>query len=85
MKFDIDENLFQAMIGLMQEAPVPHKVSNPVIQALLAQANDAKIQSLDYRDSKPAVSEPKVEPMKKKRGRPPKVKTNGAAAHPMQA
>ena len=40
MKFELNHEMFNAVIGLMREAPVPHRVSDPVIRALVDQANN---------------------------------------------
>jgi hypothetical protein len=69
LKFDISNDLFHAILGLMELAPVPHKHSNPVIQAFVGS------------QSKETVGEATVEgPVtnKPKRGRPPKAKLNGS-------
>lgn len=71
MKLDLDPQLFNAVISLLQEVSVPHKVVDPVIRALVAQSHDAKVQSLAY------PGEPQAVPAKPRRGRPPKTKTNG--------
>lgn len=53
MKFDFDENFVQLICSVIREAPVAHKVVHPMLQAIEAQANDPRIQSLDYPPDKP--------------------------------
>ena len=48
MKLDLSNELFHSLLGLASKAPVPWEVSNPIIQAVLAQSQDARIQSLQY-------------------------------------
>jgi hypothetical protein len=72
MKFELNPDLFNAVIGLMREAPVPHKVSDPVIQALLQQANN---QPTNPPPEMPAVA------AVKRRGRTPGSKNKAKAVN----
>lgn len=58
MKLDLDPDLFNAVISLLREAPVPHKVGDPVIRALLTQAGDERVQSLEYPKRKTVKKTP---------------------------
>ncbi|MEQ1572792.1 MAG: hypothetical protein ABL993_00965 [Vicinamibacterales bacterium] len=48
MKFDLPEQFVDQVLAVLQEAPVPFKIVNPMLQEFLRQANDKKIQSLEY-------------------------------------
>lgn len=75
MKFDLPNHVVDGILAVMQEAPVPHKIVNPLVQELWRQSKDDTIQSLSY--PKPAQPVKKKEPTAPKRGRPAKL-TNGA-------
>ena len=75
MKFDLPNHVVDGILAVMQEAPVPHKIVNPLVQELWRQSKDDTIQSLSYpKPEKPAKE--KSVPVRK-RGRPAKL-TNGA-------
>lgn len=76
MKFDLNPQIVDGILAVLQEAPVPHKIVNPLVQELIRQVKDEKIQSLVYPDQKPA---PATAPAKRKRGRPTKAQANGQA------
>lgn len=48
MKFDFTEQFVNQVLAVLQEAPVPHRVIDPVLKEFVRQANDKKIQSLEY-------------------------------------
>jgi hypothetical protein len=50
MKFDFPTAFVDQVMLVLQEAPVAHKVINPILQEFIRQANDKKIQSLEYPD-----------------------------------
>lgn len=56
MKFDLKPEIVNGILAIMQEAPVPHKVVDPILKELIRQSQDAKIQSLDYPPDKPPES-----------------------------
>ena len=74
MKFDLSPQVVDGILAVMQEAPVPHKIVNPLVQELLRQSKDETIQAMGY----PMPAKPKPATPKKKRGRPAKV-ANGHA------
>lgn len=78
LKFDISNDLFHAILGLMELAPVPHKHSNPVIQAFIG----SQIKETASAVVPEAVA---AHPAPKRRGRPPKAKLNGSTKHEQQA
>lgn len=84
MKFDLNPQIVDGILAVLQEAPVPHKIVNPLVQELIRQVKDEKIQSLVYPDQKPAPATeaapaPATEAAKRKRGRPTKSQANGQA------
>lgn len=48
MKFDFEEAFVNQVLAVMQEAPVPFKIVNPLLQEFINQINDKLIQSLEY-------------------------------------
>lgn len=54
MKFDLEPVFVQAMINCLQEAPVPHKIIDPMLKQLLSQSTDKRIQSMEYPLDEPA-------------------------------
>jgi hypothetical protein len=71
VKLELDEQLFQSILFLMQKAPIPYEVAAPVIQGFLK-----SVQSQQIDPSVPAL----LQPVKRKRGRPPKAKPALAVA-----
>ena len=65
VKIELDEQLLQSILFLMQKAPVPYEVAAPVIQGFLRSVQ----QNQPLPD--PSVSAI-MQPVKRKRGRPPK-------------
>ena len=58
MKFDFDKAFVDQVLAVIQEAPVPFKIVNPMLQEFIRQINDERIQSLEY----PPVEKPEPEP-----------------------
>ena len=58
MKLDLTPEVINGILAILQEAPVPHKIIDPILKELVRQANDAKIQSLAY----PPEPEPAIPP-----------------------
>ena len=58
VKFDFDKAFVDQVLAVMQEAPVPFKIVNPMLQEFIRQINDERIQSLEY----PPVEKPEPEP-----------------------
>lgn len=86
LKFDISNDLFHAILGLMELAPVPHKHSNPVIQAFIGSQSKALAEDDPAdrnRELRKEVDAMQIAP--KRRGRPPKAKLNGSTKHEQQA
>ena len=48
VKFDFDKAFVDQVLSVMQEAPVPFKIVNPMLQEFIRQINDERIQSLEY-------------------------------------
>lgn len=48
MKFDIPEDKINAIMVIMQQAPVPHLQVDPLLRFLINQANDKRVQSMVY-------------------------------------
>lgn len=48
MKFDFKEEFVNAVLQVIRQAPVAHVIVDPMLQEFLRQANDKKIQSLEY-------------------------------------
>ena len=58
MKFDIPEEGMNLILQILQVAPVAHNIVDPILKALVTQANDPKIQSLAYPAPTPSPEEP---------------------------